>query len=397
MVDKIEAAIEDIKQGKIVIVCDDEDRENEGDFILAAEKVTPEAINFLVKEGRGLVCVPVSSEIAERLDLRLQMKQNAASTDCNFTDSVDAVSVHTGISAFERAETILMMLGKDSKPTDFRRPGHVFPLIAKDGGVLVRAGHTEAAVDLARLAGLKSAGVICEIMSDDGSMARFDELKEIAKKHDLKIITIKDLIEYRYKNDKLVELMEVTDLPTKYGDFKLHAFKSLVDSKLHLALVKGQISNSPTVVRVHSECMTGDVFGSMRCDCQDQLHAALDIIGKAESGVLLYMRQEGRGIGLLNKLKAYNLQSAGFDTVQANERLGFKADLRHYGEGAQILSELGVSEMKLLTNNPKKVVGLEAYGLKIVERLPLSLPSNIHNEAYLAAKKQKLGHLFESL
>lgn len=397
MVDKIEDAINDIKQGKIVIVCDDEDRENEGDFILAAEKVTPEAINFLVKEGRGLVCVPVSSQIAERLDLRLQMKQNAASTDCNFTDSVDAVSVHTGISAFERAETIQKMLKADSRPSDFRRPGHVFPLIAKDGGVLVRAGHTEAAVDLARLAGLESAGVICEIMSDDGSMARFDELKRIAKKHDLKIITIKDLIEYRYKNDKLVERVEVTDLPTKYGKFKLHAYRSLVDDKLHLALVKGDVTDSPTLVRVHSECMTGDVFGSMRCDCQDQLHAALELISKSESGVLLYMRQEGRGIGLLNKLKAYNLQSQGFDTVEANEKLGFMGDLRHYGEGAQILSDLGVSKIKLLTNNPKKIVGLEAYGLQIVERLPIEMSSNVHNQSYIATKKSKLGHLFGSL
>lgn len=394
MFDKIEEAIEELKKGNIVIVCDDEDRENEGDFVALAEKTTPEVINFMIKHGRGLVCAPIAEENAKKLELVPMVDNNTDPHGTAFTVSVDHHTTTTGISAHERADTIRELINPTAKPLDFKRPGHIFPLIAKEGGVLRRAGHTEASVDLARLAGSKPAGVICEIINEDGTMARVPELRKIADEFDLKMITIKDLIQYRNREDKLVKKEVEIDLPTEFGTFKAYGYTNIVDDKEHVALVKGEINpTSPTLVRVHSECLTGDVFGSFRCDCGPQLHAALHQIEEAGSGVLLYMRQEGRGIGLINKMKAYKLQEEGYDTVEANEKLGFAPDLRDYGIGAQILRDLGISEMKLLTNNPRKITGLKGYGLEVVDRVPLQMPSRAENEMYLKIKHQKLGHL----
>ncbi|WP_404458096.1 bifunctional 3,4-dihydroxy-2-butanone-4-phosphate synthase/GTP cyclohydrolase II [Sutcliffiella horikoshii] len=390
----IEEALEDLQQGKVIIVCDDEDRENEGDFVALAEKATPAVVNFMATHGRGLICVPVQEELAEKLDLVPMVNHNTDSHGTAFTVSIDHKSTTTGISAFERSTTILELLSPTSKAGDFKRPGHIFPLVAKKGGVLRRAGHTEAAVDLASMSGSYPAGVICEIMNEDGSMARVPELRKIADKFDLKMITIKDMIQYRNRKDKLVQREVEIKLPTEFGDFRAVGYSNVVDGKEHIALVKGEVdSAAPTLVRVHSECLTGDVFGSNRCDCGPQLHAALAQIEKEGNGVLLYMRQEGRGIGLLNKMRAYKLQEEGYDTVEANEKLGFGADLRDYGIGAQILRDLGVSKMKLLTNNPRKIAGLKGYELEVVDRVPLQMPTKEANESYLKTKHSKLGHM----
>jgi 3,4-dihydroxy 2-butanone 4-phosphate synthase / GTP cyclohydrolase II len=393
--DTIEDVLSDVAHGKIVIVTDDADRENEGDLVIAAEKVTPDAVNFMAKFGRGLICVPISHERAEQLGLQRMVAQNREMYKTDFTVSVDAArGVTTGISAYDRATTILAIANSKSSPEDLVQPGHVFPLRAKDGGVLRRAGHTEAAVDLARLAGLQPAGVLCEILHDDGTMARLAELMEFRKKHGLRICTIQGLIAYRRQREKLVELEQVVKLPTDYGDFDLHLYRSTLDGTHHLALVKGKIDPDQTpLVRVHSECLTGDVFGSKRCDCGNQLHAALRQIAEEGNGVLVYMRQEGRGIGLAAKIHAYKLQEQGLDTVEANARLGFATDLRDYGLGAQILFDLGVRKFRFLTNNPKKVIGLEGYGMQMVEQVPIRGEVNPHNARYLETKKQKLGHL----
>jgi 3,4-dihydroxy 2-butanone 4-phosphate synthase / GTP cyclohydrolase II len=394
MFHSIEEAVEDLKAGKIVIVVDDEDRENEGDFVALAEGITAESINFMVTHGRGLVCTPISEEIAVKLDLSPMVAANTDSHGTAFTISVDHVSTTTGISAQERAATVRELVNEDSVPSDFKRPGHIFPLIGKTGGVLRRAGHTEAAIDLAKMAGSKSAGVICEIMKEDGTMARVPELVELAKQHNMKLITIKDLITYRNRTEQMVKREVEINLPTEYGDFKAVGFSNILDNKEHVALVKGDISDGEAVlVRVHSECLTGDVFGSNRCDCGPQLHAALSQIEKEGRGVLLYMRQEGRGIGLINKMKAYKLQEEGLDTVEANEQLGFAPDLRDYGIGAQILKDLGINKMKLLTNNPRKIAGLKGYDLEVTERVALQMPHNASNEDYLKTKKSKLGHM----
>jgi 3,4-dihydroxy 2-butanone 4-phosphate synthase/GTP cyclohydrolase II len=397
--DKIPEAIEEIRQGRMIIVVDDEDRENEGDFIMAAETVTPENINFLAMHGRGLICTPLTSDRIERLKLHPMVESNSALHGTRFTVSVDACKgTTTGISAADRARTIRVLAAEDSAPEDLCRPGHIFPIQALDGGVLARAGHTEATVDLCRLAGLKPIGVLCEIMDKDGTMARVPKLMEIAREFKLKLVTVKDLIEYRRRNEKLVEKIAVVNFPTRYGQFVLHLYKSQTDEHHHMAIVKGEVAGKKDVmVRVHSQCLTGDVFGSARCDCGDQLATALTMIEKEGCGVLLYMRQEGRGIGLANKILAYKLQDQGRDTVEANVELGFPADLRDYGIGAQILVDLGLTTIKLITNNPRKVVGLEGYGLTITDRISIQIPPTKHNLKYLETKRDKLGHLFSML
>jgi len=395
MFDTIESAIECLQKGEIIIVVDDQDRENQGDFLLLAEKTVPEKINFMTLYGRGLICVPMTVERLEELDIHPMVMRNSALLGTAFTVSVDVVhGVSTGTSAHDRARTITALIDPASASSDFARPGHVFPLAAAHGGVLRRAGHTEAAVDLARLCGSYPAGVLCEILDEEGRMARLPQLRALADRFGHRIITIKDLIEYRHKNEILVEKITTVKLPTIYGNFVLHLYKSDIDQYHHLAIVKGEVDTvEPVLVRVHSQCLTGDILGSMRCDCGDQLHRALQAIEAGGRGVVLYMRQEGRGIGLANKLLAYSLQDGGADTVEANEALGYKADLRDYGVGAQILSDLGVRKIRLLTNNPKKIVGLEGYGLEVVERVPIEIPPNESNTNYLETKRDKLGHL----
>jgi len=395
MLDSIESAIEDIKKGKLIIVVDDEDRENEGDFIGAAHHVTPEMINFMSKYGRGLICAPLLEDRCDELKLDLMVNNNTALHETAFTVSIDLLGhgCTTGISAHDRAKTIQALIDPATKPEDLGRPGHIFPLRAKKGGVLRRAGHTEATIDLARLAGYEPAGVLVEIMNEDGTMARLPECMEIAKKFDLKIISIKDLIEYRLKTDSLIEEVVRVDMPTIWGDFKLIAFREKNTSNEHLALIKGEWDkDEPVLVRVHSSCFTGDILGSLRCDCGDQLHAAMQLVEKEGKGVILYMNQEGRGIGLLNKLKAYKLQENGFDTVEANLHLGFPMDKRDYGVGAQILRYLGITKLKLISNNPKKRAGLLGYGLEVTDCVPVKIAPNPHNEKYLNTKRDKMGH-----
>jgi len=394
MLSSISEAIEDIRAGRFIIIVDDESREDEGDLAIAAEKVTPDAINFMAKHGRGLICLPITGQRLDELGIPLMVTNNTSHYSTAFTVSIEAKDkVTTGISAFDRAQTIRTVLDPNTKPSDIARPGHIFPIRAKEGGVLVRAGHSEAIVDLARLAGLYPAGVICEVMDEDGTMARLPQLETIALKFDLKIITIVDLIAYRLRHEKLVQRVAEAKLPTKWGEFTAVAYRSAVDAAEHVALVKGDISDDePVMVRVHSECLTGDVFGSLRCDCGAQIEMALERIAKEDRGVFLYMRQEGRGIGFHNKLRAYALQDQGMDTVEANIALGFGADLRDYGVGAQILAGLGLHNIRLLTNNPKKVIGLESYGIKIVETVPLIAPATPYNIRYLETKQKKLGH-----
>lgn len=395
----IDEAIEDIARGKMVILVDDEDRENEGDLCMAAEKATPSAINFMAKHGRGLICLSLTPQRVDELQLPMMTDENTSQFGTAFTVSIEAKKgVTTGISAADRATTILTAINPKAGPEDLARPGHVFPLRAKPGGVLQRAGQTEGSVDLARLAGLYPAGVICEIMNDDGTMARMPELIEFSKRHNLKIVTVKDLIHYRIRTERFVRRVSDVKLPTEYGEFRAIAYANDMDSNVHIALVKGVINPEDSVlVRVHSECLTGDVFGSKRCDCGEQLHKAMGMINREEKGVILYMRQEGRGIGLANKLKAYELQDKGLDTVEANIKLGFKPDLRDYGIGAQILVDLGVRKMKLMTNNPKKIVGLEGYGLKVVQRVPIESRPHEKNIIYLRTKKKKLGHMLDNV
>lgn len=394
MLNTIPEAIEAIKNGKIIIVVDDEDRENEGDFLTAAHNATPEAINFMVRNGRGLVCAPITQKRATELNLELMVSRNTTSHETNFTVSVDLLEgCTTGISASDRSKTTLALIDPLTKPEDLGRPGHIFPLIAKDGGVLRRTGHTEAAIDLAVLAGLEPAGVICEIMKEDGEMARLPDLLEIAKEFDLKIVSIKDLIAYRLATESLVHKDVSVKMPTQWGDFDMIAYTQKDTGENHLALVKGTWEpGEPILVRVHSSCVTGDIFGSCRCDCGPQLHKAMEMINKEGKGVIVYMNQEGRGIGLVNKLKAYHLQENGMDTVEANLELGFKMDQRDYGVGAQILRSLGISKMRLMTNNPKKRAGLIGYGLEVVENVPIEIASNPHNESYLRTKRDKMDH-----
>ena len=390
----IDDIIADIKKGKMVIVVDDEERENEGDIVLSAKFATAEKINFITKNARGLICVPLSKKIAEKLNLYPMDKANSDPYKTNWLISVDAKNkTTTGISAEDRAETIRLLANSKAKASDFTKPGHIFPLLARDGGVLVRAGHTEAAVDLMKLSGLAPVAVICEIMKEDGRMARIDDLIEFSKKYGLKITSIEKIIEYRRRNENMVKLVSTAKLPTRFGNFDIRVYKELITNKEHVALIKGRIKKDEEVmVRVHSECLTGDVLGSLRCDCGPQLEKALEMIGKAQKGVLLYMRQEGRGIGLGNKIKAYHLQENGYDTVEANHKLGFKADLRDYGIGAQILKDIGIRRMILLTNNPKKIIGLKGYGLEVTGRLPIKIKPNRYNKKYLLTKKIKMGH-----
>ena len=395
MLDKIEDAIESIANGEIVIVVDDENRENEGDFICAAEKCTPEIINFMSREGRGLICASLEEKRCEDLNLELMVGKNTAMHETNFTVSVDlkGSGTTTGISASDRSKTIQALVDPKTKPEDLGRPGHIFPLKAKEGGVLRRAGHTEATIDLARLAGLRPGGVLVEILKEDGSMARLPDLRILADKFNIKLVAIKDLISYRMEKESLVKEEVMVDMPTEWGSFKLSAFRQMNTDEFHLALIKGKFkSEEPVLVRVHSSCMTGDIFGSCRCDCGEQLHAAMKMVEQEGRGIVLYMNQEGRGIGLLNKLRAYKLQEQGRDTVEANRELGFQADVRDYGVGAQILRKIGVSKLKLITNNPKKRVGLMGYGLEIVDNVPIEIMANSHNKKYLETKRDKLGH-----
>lgn len=395
MLDKISEAIEAIKNGEVIIVVDDEDRENEGDFICAAECVTPEIINFMATHGRGLICAPLVEERCEELELELMVGKNTAMHETPFTVSVDlrGYGTTTGISASDRSKTIQALVNPNTKPEELGKPGHIFPLRAKKGGVLRRAGHTEAAIDFAKLAGMSPAGVLIEIMNEDGTMARLPDLRKVADKHNMKLVSIKDLIAYRMKHESLIQREIGVNMPTEYGDFELAAFKQTNTGDIHLALMKGEWTNDePVMVRVHSSCATGDIFGSCRCDCGGQLHNAMEMVEKEGKGIVLYMNQEGRGIGLINKLKAYKLQEEGYDTVEANEKLGFQMDQRDYGVGAQILHELGVRKINLITNNPKKRVGLMGYGLEIVENIPIEIVPNKHNQKYLETKRDKMGH-----
>jgi 3,4-dihydroxy 2-butanone 4-phosphate synthase / GTP cyclohydrolase II len=398
MLDNIKDAIEDIKQGKMIVVVDDEDRENEGDIVMAADMVSYDAINFMAVHARGLTCVPMDRTRARELKLNQMVGNNTDPHGTAFTVSVDSKDTTTGISIRDRVQTIKDLADRNKDADDFNRPGHLFPLVAKDGGVLIRNGHTEASVDFARLAGLKPMGVICEILKDDGTMARLDDLKTFAKKHNLKLVSIEDLIKYRKENDILVNEVAVAKMPTQWGEFNLHAYENCLDDKEHIALVKGDVKGKEEVlVRIHSECFTGDVLGSRRCDCGSQLHKAMKTIDEKEEGVILYLRQEGRGIGLYNKMKAYNLQDKGFDTVEANEELGFEADLRDYVLGSQILKDLGVKSVRLMTNNPKKIEGLKSYGINVVERENIEITPNEENKRYLKTKKEKLDHMLEEV
>lgn len=396
--ERVQQATLDYRDGKMVIMVDDEERENEGDITVAAEKVTPEIINFMAQHGRGLICLALSAAQVDQLKLPQMVQRNSSPLQTGFTISIEArEGITTGISAFDRAHTIRTAILAEAKPADIVCPGHVFPLRARDGGVLVRAGHTEGSIDLARLAGLNSSAVICEILKNDGTMARRPDLEKFAKKHNLNIVSIADIIKYRLRHESLVKVAAESVLPTEFGEFQLRVYDNMIDNHQHIVLIMGDISEEPTLVRVHSECLTGDIFASRRCDCGSQLHAALKQISKVGRGVLLYIRQEGRGIGFVNKIKAYKLQDEGYDTVQANEKLGFKPDLRDYGIGAQILADIGLKKLQLLTNNPKKIVGLEGYGLEVVDRIPIEIEPHEHNHNYLKVKKSKMGHLLKKV